>query len=120
MRVSVSEAARLFGVSSRTIRRAIKDGLLNYIVVQGRYKISFDSLVSWSQESTRIRQKRDKDGIGQYVGSWKIQNTLYSPRKESTKPSPDAPVQNREREDQTQVQSPSEPQSSADRDLLQS
>lgn len=115
MRVSVSEAARLFGVSSRTIRRAIQDGLLNYIVVQGRYKISFDSLVSWSQESTRIRQKRDTDGIGQYVGTWNIQNKLYSPRPST--PSPDAPAQSREREDQTLAQSPAEPQFEADHDL---
>ena len=36
VRVSVSEAARLFGVDQHTIRRAIKRQELRYIVVQSR------------------------------------------------------------------------------------
>ena len=80
VRVSVSEAARLFGVSQRTIRRAIKDEELTYIVVQGRYKINFESLVKWSQKRTTVRNKMNQKGIGQYVEQWKIRNKLYSPR----------------------------------------
>mgnify|MGYP003983921831 FL=1 len=53
LRVSVSEAARLFGVSTKTIRTAIKNEDLHYIVVNGRYKLNFDSLIKWSQLSTR-------------------------------------------------------------------
>ena len=45
IRLSVSEAAKLFGVSTRTIRRAIADGDISYIVVQGRYKLNFESLL---------------------------------------------------------------------------
>ena len=79
IRLSVSEAARMFGVSQRTIRRAIADQEITYVVVQGRYKINFESLLRWSQKSVRVRNKRDKQGIGQYVEQWKIKNKLYSP-----------------------------------------
>lgn len=79
IRVSVSEAARLFGVSQRTVRRAIAEGNLTYVVVQGRYKINFESLLKWSQNTTTVRNKRDKGGIGQYVDQWKIRNKLFSP-----------------------------------------
>ena len=79
IRVSVSEAARLFGVSSRTVRRAITAGEVTYVVVQGRYKISFESLVRWSQKRPKIKNKLTSQGIGQYVTHWKIRNRLYSP-----------------------------------------
>ena len=85
IRLSVSEAAKMFGVSARTIRRAITKGEINYIVVQGRYKISFESLLKWSQSSTTVRNKRDKAGIGQFVEKWRIKNKLYSPNPENIK-----------------------------------
>lgn len=79
VRLSVSEASKLFGVSTRTVRRAITRGDIHYIVVQGRYKIDFASLLKWSQSSTTVRNKRDQSGIGQFVERWRIKNTLYSP-----------------------------------------
>lgn len=88
IRVSVSEAARLFGVSSKTIRRAMAEGKIRYIVVRGRYKISFASLVAWSQQSVKARTKRDHAGIGQWVEQWRIRNTLYSPRLPKNKNTP--------------------------------
>ncbi|MBD3311228.1 MAG: helix-turn-helix domain-containing protein [Candidatus Magasanikbacteria bacterium] len=85
VRVSVSEAARLFGVNPQTIRRAIKSQDITYIVVGGRYKINFESLVKWSQNRTTIKNKSNNRGIGQYVDKWKISNTLYSPSKKVLK-----------------------------------
>ena len=82
IRVSVSEAARLFGVEPKTIRRAIKAQKLKYIVVQGRYKINFSSLLEWSQGKTTTKNKLANRGLGQYVDNWKIKNKLYSPRPE--------------------------------------
>lgn len=79
VRVSVSEAARLFGVNPQTIRRAIKDQEISYVVVAGRYKIDFESLVRWSQRKTTVKNKSNKHGIGQFVDRWSINNTLYSP-----------------------------------------
>ena len=80
VRVSVQEAARLFGVNPRTVRRAIQQQELRYIIVRNRYKISFASLVSWSQSHITVQHKRDQVGIGQWVQQWKIRNTRYSPR----------------------------------------
>ena len=57
IRVSISEAARLFGVSTKTIQRAIAQGELVYIVVRGRYKINFASLVAWSQKKVTVKNK---------------------------------------------------------------
>lgn len=92
IRLSVSEAARIFGVNPMTVRRAIKDQEVTYVVVQGRYKINFESLLRWSQRTTTVRNKRDRDGIGQYVEQWKIHNRLFSPNpnvmKEETDHSP--------------------------------
>ncbi|MFA5022646.1 MAG: helix-turn-helix domain-containing protein [Patescibacteria group bacterium] len=82
IRVSVSEAARLFGVEPKTIRRAIKGQELKYIVVCGRYKINFSSLLEWSQGKTTTKNKLTERGIGQYVDKWKIKNRLYSPNPE--------------------------------------
>ena len=79
VRVSVSEAARLFGVNSQTIRRAITAQEITYAIVGGRYKINFESLVKWSQHHTTVRNKLAKRGIGQFVDKWKIKNPLYSP-----------------------------------------
>ncbi len=79
IRVSVSEAARLFGVSEKTIRQAIKNQELHYIVANGRYKINFVSLIEWSQQSTRRYNLLATQGLGQYVDQWKIHNKKYSP-----------------------------------------
>lgn len=80
VRVSISEAARLFGVNPRTVRRAIRAGEIRYIVVRGRYSILFESLVAWSQRQVTVRNKRDTQGIGQWVDQWKIRNPKFSPR----------------------------------------
>jgi len=64
IRVSISEAAKLFGVNSQTIRRAIKSQEITYVVVAGRYKLNFESLVRWSQQKTTIKNKAETHGIG--------------------------------------------------------
>jgi excisionase family DNA binding protein len=83
IRLSVSEAAKMFGVSQRTIRRAIKTEEITYVVVQGRYKLNFESLLRWSQRTTTVKNKRDGQGIGQYVDQWKISGKLFSPNPKS-------------------------------------
>jgi len=79
IRVSVSEAARLFGITPQTIRRAIASQEVIYAVVAGRYKLNFESLVKWSQKHTTVKHKLEKRGIGQFVEKWKIKNPLFSP-----------------------------------------
>lgn len=96
IRVSISEAAKLFGVNAQTIRRAITAQEVTYIIVAGRYKLNFESLVKWSQRHTTLKNKLENKGIGQFVGNWKIKNPLYSPNpkivanKEAT-PNPTTP-----------------------------
>ncbi len=79
IRLSVSEAAALFGVSEKTIRRAINQNELLYVVVRGRYAVNFESLLKWSQQKTTAQHKLATEGIGQFVDKWKIKNKLYSP-----------------------------------------
>lgn len=93
LRVTISQAANLFGISPKTIRRAITNQEVLYIVVRGVYKINFESLLAWSQHRTKIRNKRDQSGIGQYVDRWKIKNRLYSPNPKTAEQvaGPDTP-----------------------------
>ena len=85
IRVSVSEAARLFGVSTKTIREALRANEVRYIISRGRYKINFESLLKWSQLSTRRRNQLTSQGIGQFVKNWQIHNKKYSPSEELAK-----------------------------------
>jgi len=80
IRISVSEASRLFGLSTKTVRQAIKLGQVTYVVVRSRYKLNFESVLAWSQASTRRRNLSDRSGLGQYVDKWKVRNRKYSPR----------------------------------------
>ncbi len=90
IRVSISEAAKLFGVNAQTIRRAIAAKEVIYIVVAGRYKLNFESLVKWSQRHTTIKNKLENKGIGQFIGHWKIKNPLYSPNPKIVAPKEDS------------------------------
>ncbi len=86
IRVSISEAGRLFGVNAQTIRRAIRAQEVTYVVVGGRYKLNFESLVKWSQRHTTIKNKLMQKGIGQFVDKWKIKNPLFSPNPKTLSP----------------------------------
>lgn len=86
IRVSPSQAAQLFGVNERSIRRALKNSELRYIIVQGRYKINFEDLVRWSQHLPSREQKRDSEGIGQFVEKWRIKNPKFSPSEKIIHP----------------------------------
>ncbi len=83
IRLSISEAAKIFGIEGKTIRRAIKNNELHYIVVRGRYRLNFDNVLSWSQKRPTVKNKLAAKGIGQYVDKWKISNRLYSPNPQN-------------------------------------
>lgn len=83
VRVTISQAANLFGVNEKTVRRAIANREVLYIVVRGVYKINFESLIQWSQSRPQLKNKLNNDGIGQFVNRWKIKNKLYSPNPET-------------------------------------
>ena len=70
--VSVSEAAGLGGVQGKTIRRAIKsDTNLRYKIVKNRYQIELGSLLSFLHKNTKLKNKLNESGLGQYVGDWR-------------------------------------------------
>jgi len=80
IRLSVSQAAKLFGLSDRTLRRAILRREIRYIVVRNRYQLNFESLLAWSQSHAHAAKKLETKGMGQWVEKWKINNPKYSPR----------------------------------------
>jgi hypothetical protein len=70
--LSVSEAAKVGGVQSKTIRRAIKaDGVLLFKIVKNRYQIELGSLISFLHKNTKLTNKLKDFGLGQYVDEWR-------------------------------------------------
>ncbi|MFA5000228.1 MAG: hypothetical protein WC545_02620 [Patescibacteria group bacterium] len=70
--LSVSEAAKVGGVQSKTIRRAIKaDGALLFKIVKNRYQIELGSLISFLHKNTKLTNKLKDFGLGQYVDEWR-------------------------------------------------
>lgn len=69
--LSVSEAAKIGGVQSKTIRRAIEATAVDFKTKGNRYLIKFTSLVAYLLGSTKLRNKFTKNGLGQYVDKWK-------------------------------------------------
>jgi excisionase family DNA binding protein len=69
--LSVSESAKLGGVESKTIRRAIKDKRIKYKVSGNRYAIRLSSLIEFSHSNAKLRNKFYSQGLGQYVDSFK-------------------------------------------------
>jgi hypothetical protein len=69
--LSVSEAAGLGGVQSKTIRRAIKSEQdLKYKIIKNRYQIELASLLQYLRKNTKLKNKLLKFGLGQYVKEW--------------------------------------------------
>lgn len=69
--LSVSEAAKLGGVQTKTIRRAIQANLLKYKIVKNRYLIEFSSVLKYLHIKTKLKNKFNSSGIGQYVDKWR-------------------------------------------------
>ncbi len=64
---SVSSSAKIGGVDPKTIRRALKsDSGLKYKIIKDRYKIELGSLLSFLNKNTKLKNKLNKNGLGQY------------------------------------------------------
>lgn len=74
IKLSPSQAARLFAISERSIRRAIKNKELPVLVRNARYHIDFYDMLIWSEKLPNRRRKRDELGIGQFIKQWEIKN----------------------------------------------
>lgn len=64
--LSVSEAAKLGGVQTKTIRRAIQSNSIKYKVIKNRYTIEFASVIEYLHKNTKLKNKFYNYGIGQY------------------------------------------------------
>jgi len=69
--LSVSEAAKIGGVQTKTIRRAIQYNKVKYKIIGNRYLIDLASLLTFLQTKTKLKNKLSQSGLGQYVDKWK-------------------------------------------------
>ena len=68
--VSVSEAAKLGGVSARTVRRSLEAKQVRYKIVNNRYLIDFASLIIFLHSKKKLFNKLSHFGLGQYIKKW--------------------------------------------------
>lgn len=69
--LSVSETAKISGIGSKTVRRAIEANNVKFKVVGNRYLVNLTSLITYLFKTTKLRNKFLSHGIGQYVDKWK-------------------------------------------------
>jgi len=69
--LSVSEAAKIGGVQTKTIRRAIQYNQIKYKIIGNRYSIDLASLIIFLQAKTKLKNKLNQFGLGQYVDKWR-------------------------------------------------
>ncbi len=72
--LAVSEAAKLGGVQTKTIRRAIQSNKVTYKIIKNRYLIEFTSIIRFLYTTTKLKNKLFEYGIGQYIDKWKQDN----------------------------------------------
>jgi hypothetical protein len=65
--LSISEAAKLGGVNTKTIRRAIQSEKIKYKIYKNRYLIGLKSLILYLNSNTKLKNKLIFNGIGQYI-----------------------------------------------------
>ena len=69
--LSVSEAAKIGGVTNKTIRRAIAAQNIKYKVARNRYSLDFASVIKFLHSKTKLKNKLNQKGIGQYIIKWR-------------------------------------------------
>jgi len=67
---SISESAKLGGVKTKTIRRAIQSKAIIYKIIGNRYYIDLASLIIYLHSKTKLKNKLKQFGIGQYIDKW--------------------------------------------------
>lgn len=68
--LSVSEAAKIGGVTQKTVRRALQSKSLKFKIIQNRYLIDFSSYISYILKNKKLNNKLQNIGIGQYIDKW--------------------------------------------------
>jgi hypothetical protein len=65
--LSVSESAKIGGITTKTIRRAIQNKSVKYRIVNNRYFIDLKSLFIYLYSNKKLKNKLNQYGIGQYI-----------------------------------------------------
>ena len=68
--LSISEVAKLGGVQTKTIRRAIQFKTIKYKIIGNRYYVDFASVIIHLHSKTKLKNKLNQLGIGQYIDKW--------------------------------------------------
>jgi excisionase family DNA binding protein len=68
---TISEAAKIGGVKTKTIRRAVQSRKIKYKIIGSRYFVEMGSLLVLLYENKKLLNKLNQYGIGQYVDKWK-------------------------------------------------
>ncbi len=68
--LSVSESAKICGVNTKTIRRALQSNAIKYKIIQNRYSIDFSSLIQHVLKHKKLQNKFNTQGLGQYTQEW--------------------------------------------------
>ena len=69
--LSISEASKIGGVTTKTIRRAISAKVLSYKIINDRYLIDCKTLLVFLFSNKKLKNKLNQKGLGQYVEGWK-------------------------------------------------
>jgi hypothetical protein len=69
--LSISEGAKLGGIKTKTIRRAIQSKTLKYKINGTKYFVELSSLIIYLHAKTKLLNKLNQHGIGQYIEKWK-------------------------------------------------
>ena len=69
--LAMSEAAKIGGVTNKTVRRAIQAKELKYKISGNRYLIDLSSLVHYLYKKTKLKNKLNSFGLGQYIDKWR-------------------------------------------------
>jgi len=69
--LSVSESAKIGGVTSKTVRRALQSQKLTYKIVKNRYLIDLSSVIKYLFTKKKLLNKLKQNGIGQYIDKWR-------------------------------------------------
>jgi excisionase family DNA binding protein len=68
--LTISEAAKIGGVRTKTVRRAIQAKSIKYKIVKNRYLVDAASLIQFLHTKTKLKNKLNQYGLGQYIREW--------------------------------------------------
>lgn len=69
--ISVTEASKIGGITTKTVRRAIKTKQVVFKILNNRYLIDLASIVIYLHANKKLKNKLNFHGLGQYVDKWR-------------------------------------------------